>query len=286
MSKVKNWAFSWFSSPTTTSDAGPSTSSRGNSQQHSSPPLVHDHSTAPPLLSNNTIQNDGPTGDHMTPDNFAPPTSFVSAATRGNRSKNSRINTADLRATLSMFEEVLADPPAPIDVSTSSSNDSWVAEDVEEEREPDSPQSEPGTSMEDSPAQQTLMVGDRTASVGVARAAQAGSSELQEHTVQLVTNPAFSNGQPSTGSGGTLSDVRSSPGSSSTFSGGKVKLTQKVTSGFSAELSRRLYSPPAVVTSTPQLSPVREGQEEEVSGEPHSCELCGWLGIFFSLLTH
>ena len=214
----------------------------------------------------------------MTPDNTAPPTSFVSAAITGNRSKNNRITTANLRTTLSMFEEVLADTPAPIDVSTSSSNDSWVAEDVEEEQEPDgpqsepnSPQSEPGMSMEDAPTQQTHVVGDQTASVGVGRAAQVGSSELKEHTVTLVTNPVFSNGQPSTGSS---ADVGSSPGSSSTFSGGKVRLTQKVTSGFSAELSRRLYSTPAVVTSTPQLSPVHERQEDEVSGEPPLLVAC------------
>ena len=295
MTKVKSWLTpsSWLSywsssdtceddppRPSSTNGDYPSTS--GDHLRNSIDPISHPEMNTPrPLFDNDQFtplsssegtslpvaqHTDIPSRSHTESDNAA----FSTASSRDIQ--------ASFNSQVSRSRNLLAFGSSGNQDMSSSSNESWVAEDTEYRMSKNDPQPDgkldtgitPGKrkrkSLETSPLSRTkLPTSDSLEiveeSAGVVRAltpVQAGGNGIEEHTVQLVSNPAFSNRVDTTA-------LNKTPPKRKTFVNRSVNYSRKDTSGFSADFSHRLYSASAVVTSTPQLSPVHEQQEESVS---------------------
>lgn len=235
--KVKNWLTpsSWLSyvglTPKETSDR----QSRKNDDIQRSYDASASNSH-PYVTTSDQNDGPGPSNNLDALSNVIPP--HISSDQCGQKIRGS---TAHYRAALSLFEEVLSDRNENREHS-SSSNESFVEEYTETEiMEPHQVQSP--TSI------QTTLLSEHThtSAKDETQRVHSPASVQEEHTVKLVSNPGFS-------STNNLSSQQA------------VKMSSpRVTTGLNAELSQRLYSSIAVATSTPQLSPVHERQEEEVS---------------------
>ena len=250
--KVKSWLTpsSWLSYLSPSKDDGSSRQLQKDDTSLPTPththPLTYDHP-----LSSNTAAEDGP-GPSDKPTGLRRSGPLPPASNLFNRDKSNRNSTANFRAALSLFEDALTENQESnnLSISNNSSNESFVEEDTEPEvidtsRDTfDTSMQTGGQSTEGalSSSEDQLSSMARTHSP----APQVGGNETQEHDVQSVSNPTFSN--------------KIKPSYRQT-----VKMSSRVTTGLSAELTRRLYSSMAVTTSTPELSPVREKQEEDVS---------------------
>ena len=294
MTKVKSWLTpsSWLSywsssdtceddprTPNSRNSDHPSTS--GDHSRNSIGPVSHPELNTPrPLFDNNQFTPLGssegtsssgaqhtniPSRSQAESDNMA----FSTASSKDiQMSFNSQVSKSP---TLSAFGNSLV---GDRDVS-SSSNESWVAEDTEYATGKDDPKQldigiAPGKRkkklLETSPLSRTkhptrdsLELVDGSADFARALTpVQAGGSGIEEHTVQFVSNPAFSN----RANINTAAINKTPPKRKTLAKNQTVHYSQKDTSGFSADFSRRLYS---ASTSTPQLSPVHEQLEENVS---------------------
>lgn len=253
--KVKNWLApsSWLSYLSPSKD-GQSSGPRNGPlpPQDSLPTATADRHQR--LPSDMTSQYEGPSNQPMPP-----PSATVTSTASKLFSPGTRMSTANYRAALSLFEEALGDthpsndPTSPCYTNNpaDSSNESFVEEETGPEETTDTPRGLSDMDMQTgSQSTEQKFASNESQSTSIARVhspAQVEGTEVQECTVQMVSNPAFSN--------------KVTPSHRRTFI-----ISPKVNTGLSAELTRRLYSPAATIpTSTPQLSPVHERQEESVS---------------------
>lgn len=175
------------------------------------------------------------------------------------------MSTANYRAALSLFEEALGNNDSstnPANHLTDSSNESFVEEETEPEATTHIPPGISGMDVQtDGRSTEQIFASDENQSTSVTRAhspAHVEGTRVQEHTVQMVSNPAFVD--------------KVTPLHQRT-----VMVSPRVNKGLSAELTRRLYSPTPIHTSSLQLSPVHERSEEstvstaEFSFNGHLC---------------
>jgi len=231
--KVKNWLApsSWLSylSPAKQGKSEPHSS---NQEQPSNSQPPRNHTASSPPLDQERPRTEGKAG-----------------------SSKKKLETADIRATLSLLEHVLNDDDPPVVNDSTHSSDSWVAEedDISDPPVDDDIGMEHGTGTLNGNVSTEHMEPASGLSVECADSPTRVVTELQEHTVQLVNNPVYLLGKNASHT------HKATPALSKS-----VRLSQRLGSGLSDDLSRRLYSNSTVVTSTPQLSPVREQQEERV----------------------
>ncbi len=251
--KVKSWLApsSWLSYLTPSKD-GQSSGSRNGPlipPQDSPPTSTADQRQQHPSHAA-ASQYEGPSNEPVHPDQSNVLTSTASDLLRS----GTRSTTANYRAALSLFEEALGNnhssnsqptDPQLTNNPADSSNESFVEEEIEPEGTTDSPRGISDMDVQTGgQSTEQIFASDESQSTSIVRAhspAQVEGTDLQEHTVQLVSNPAFPN--------------KANPSHRRT-----VMISPKVTKGLSAELTRRLYSPAA-----PRLSPVHERREVNVS---------------------